>query len=85
LSARSYGPNAPDAWTKCFLEHALAGLGDKKAQDALRRNLKSDDARLRTYAATWAGDARMLDVKDQLLKQLDARIRAAQTLLFLSR
>ena len=83
-------PDAPDAWTKCFLEHAMAGLGDKKGQDALRRNLKSEDARLRTYAATWAGDAGMTDVKGQLLKQLkdenlDARVRAAQTLLFLSR
>lgn len=82
--------DAPDAWTRAFLEHALAGLGDAKGRESLRRNLQSDDARLRAYAATWAGDAGMTGVKEQLIEQLedenlDARIRAAQTLLFLSR
>ncbi|MGB0580220.1 MAG: HEAT repeat domain-containing protein [Limisphaerales bacterium] len=82
--------DAPDAWMKSFLEHALAALGDPDGQKALWRNLKSEDPRLRTYAAVFAGDARMLDTKAQLLEQLadenlDARIRAAQTLLFLSR
>lgn len=83
-------PDAPDAWTRAFLEHALAALGDKAGRQALVRNLKSDDARLRTYAAVFAGEIGLVKTKAQLIKQLsdenlDARIRAAQSLLVLSR
>lgn len=83
-------PDAPDAWTRAFLEHALAALGDKQGQQALVRNLKSEDARLRTYAAVFAGEIGLVKTKAQLIKQLDdenldARIRAAQSLLVLSR
>ena len=83
-------PDAPDAWTRAFLEHSLASLGDKAGRQALIRNLKSDDARLRTYAAVFAGEIGLVKTKAQLIKQLDdenldARIRAAQSLLVLSR
>ena len=83
-------PDAPDAWTKAFLEHSLANLGDPEGRQALVRNLKSDDARIRIYAAVFAGEARMVSTKAQLIKllddeNLDARIRAAQALLVLSR
>ncbi len=83
-------PDAPDAWTQAFLEHALASLGDEAGKKALMRNLKSDDGRIRTYAAVFAGEIGLLESKALLVKQLDdenldARIRAAQSLLVLSR
>mgnify|MGYP003675069303 FL=1 len=41
---------------RIFIEHALALLGDADGQAALRRNLDSNDAATRTYAAVFAGD-----------------------------
>lgn len=81
--------SAPDALLRSYSENALATLGDKKGQAALARNLTDKDPAIRTYAAVFAGDARMTRVAPQLIKQLDdeyadARYRAAQTLLFLA-
>lgn len=78
-----------DALTVAFLQHALAALGDPTGKDALRRNLKSTDPAIRTYAAVFAGDAGMTDTAPLLIGQLeddnaDARIRAAQSLIVLS-
>ena len=78
-----------DKLARAFLEHSLAALGDKAGQQALRRNLTSDDGAVRTYAAVFAGDARMADVAPQLKRMLDdpapdAAIRAAQSLLWLA-
>ena len=83
-------PTAPDDFTKAYYEHSLASLGDAEGLAALKRNLKHEDGSIRTYAATFAGDARAVSLKDDLIALLDdshedARIRAAQTLLFLSR
>lgn len=83
-------PDAPDAWTRAFLEHALASLGDEAGKKALLRNLKSEDGRVRTYAAVFAGEIGLAVAKPLLVKQLndenlDARIRAAQSLLVLNR
>lgn len=69
-------------------DHALAVVGDAAGQEALVRNLSSSDPATRTYAATFAGDARLHRCRDKLVSMLedpheDARIRAAQTLLFL--
>lgn len=78
-----------DPIVRAYLEHALASLGDKKGLAALNDNLKNDDAAIRTYAATFAGDARAVGVSPKLLKllddpNLDTRIRAAQSLLDLA-
>ena len=75
---------------RCFFDHSLAALGDPAGQRRLLENLQSPDAAVRTYAATFAGDARLLSSRERLLDQLedpalDARIRAAQTLLQLER
>jgi sialidase-1 len=82
--------DASDELTKAYLTNAMSALGDKKAQTALAHNLTSDDAGLRVYAAVFAGEAGMTTVKPQLIAllkddTLDVRIRAAQSLLALSR
>lgn len=79
-----------DPVVRAYLEHAMAALGDPDGKIALSRNLDSEDAAIRTYAATWAGDARAGFTQSKLEKMLDdphedARVRAAQTLLQLSR
>ena len=79
-----------DSFVRCYFEHALAALGDEQGRRALLSNLRSDDPRIRTYAATFAGDARMAEAADGLIPllddaHLDARLRAAQSLLVLAR
>ncbi|GEM_PF-747969 len=82
-------PRCPDAATRANFEHALAILGDPDGLQALERNLTSSDNMIRTYAATFAGDARATFASDRLKAMLedpfeDARIRAAQSLLVLA-
>ena len=43
---------------RAFLNHALAALGDKSGLEALAKNLDAEDAVQRTYAATFAADAK---------------------------
>lgn len=79
----------PDEGTRAFFEHALAVLGDADGLQALKQNLTSKDPMIRTYAATFAGDARALTAVETLTSLLsdshaDAVIRAAQSLLVLS-
>ncbi len=74
---------------RVFHQHSLATLGDAEGLQSLLDNLGSEDAGTRTYAATFAGDARALEAKDQLIgwlddENLDTRIRAAQSLLVLT-
>lgn len=74
---------------RCYFEHALATLGDDAGLQALARNLSHDDAAVRVYAATFAGDARAASLRPQLIELLgdpvlDVRVRAAQSLLVLS-
>ncbi|MBD3674346.1 MAG: HEAT repeat domain-containing protein [Planctomycetaceae bacterium] len=83
-------PKAPDDLTKAYYQHSLAALGDENGLAALKQNLKHEEGSIRTYAATFAADARAVSLKDDLIALLDdphedARIRAAQSLLFLSR
>ncbi len=73
----------------CYQQHALATLGDEAGRQALLKNLKSADPAIRVYAATFAGDARLLAAKDSLVgllddETLDVRVRAAQSLFVLS-
>jgi sialidase-1 len=81
---------APDALTRAYYEHSLAALGDLSGREGLAKNLSDEDPAIRTYAATFAGDARAVFVADRLAKLLDdenadVRFRAAQSLLVLSR
>jgi sialidase-1 len=87
---RSRLPDAPEPIIRAYIEHALASLGDEEGLRLLARNLEDADPVIRTYAATFAGDAKAYSTQSQLEAMLDdsfldARIRAAQTLLQLSR
>ena len=81
-------PGVTDPVLKAYLEHSMAALGDPEGLAALGRNLSSSDGAIRTYAATFAGDAKAAQFAPKLKKMLDdphpdARYRAAQTLLVL--
>jgi sialidase-1 len=80
---------APDELNRAYHDHSLAALGDAEGLAALGENLSSGDPAVRTYAATFAGDARAVQFQQQLEAMLDdphpdARIRAAQSLLDLA-
>ncbi|MDA0591277.1 MAG: exo-alpha-sialidase [Planctomycetota bacterium] len=80
----------PDELTRAYFQNSLATLGDADGLKALAASLTSEDPAVRTYGATFAGDARALGLKDALWKMLDdpnadTRYRAAQSLLDLSR
>ena len=79
-----------DPLTKSYNEHALAALGDEAGLRALRENLASVDPRIRTYAATFAGEIRDFALSGKLEELLqdeniDVRVRAAQSLLMFTR
>jgi sialidase-1 len=87
---KKHRSKCPDELTRAYFDNSLAALGDEAGLAALAKGLTSDDPAVRTYAATFAGDARAVGVADALTKMLDdpyadARYRAAQSLLFLSR
>ena len=87
---KKHRSKCPDDLTRAYFDNSLAALGDEAGLAALAKGLTSDDSAVRTYAATFAGDARAVGVADALTKMLDdpyadARYRAAQSLLFLSR
>lgn len=87
---KKHRSKCPDELTRAYFDNSLAALGDESGIAALAKGLTSDDPAVRTYAATFAGDARAVGVADALTKMLDdpyadARYRAAQSLLFLSR
>ncbi len=74
---------------RAYMQHSLAALGDPEGRKALAANLLDTDPAIRTYAATFAGDSRAVEVADTLKNMLDdshpdAAIRAAQSLLVLS-
>jgi HEAT repeat protein len=75
---------------RAYVVNALACLGDPDGLARLTRDLDDPDPMIRTYAATFAGDANAVSVQKRLEAMLDdpdadARVRAAQTLLQLSR
>jgi sialidase-1 len=87
---KKHRSKCPDELTRAYFDNSLAALGDEGGLAVLAESLTSDDPAVRTYAATFAGDARAVGVADALTKMLDdpyadARYRAAQSLLFLSR
>ena len=74
---------------RVFIMNALASLGDRTGMRALENHLASFDAASRTYGAVFVGETRAIQLKKQLIRQLDdpyldARLRAAQALLELS-
>ncbi|MEZ6072624.1 MAG: HEAT repeat domain-containing protein [Pirellulales bacterium] len=78
-----------DPVVRAYVQHALAALGDEAGRAALAENLQNDDPAIRTYAAVFAGDARATECANALVAMLDdnhvdARIRAAQSLLVLA-
>ena len=80
----------PDEITRAYFQNSLAALGDTGGLQALAESLTSPDAAVRTYGATFAGDARATGVAEQLIRMLDdanpdTRYRAAQSLLDLAR
>ena len=80
----------PDELTLAYFHNSLAALGDANGLEALAKSLTSNDPAVRTYGATFAGDARAVGVADKLISMLDdpygdARYRSAQSLLILSR
>lgn len=81
--------DAPTPLINAYIVNALAALGDAEGLDLLIRNLGDADPVIRTYAATFAGDAKAYSTQPYLEAMLDdpfhdARVRAAQTLLQLS-
>jgi len=80
---------ANDQLSRCYFVNALATLGDPAGLDALLQNLSSDDPAVRTYSATFAGDARATGAAEKLIQLLDdehidVQVRAAQSLLVLA-
>lgn len=74
---------------RVFHENSLAALGDPDGLESFAGNLAAEDARFRTYAATFVGEARATQYGSRLITlledpDLDTRIRAAQSLLVLS-
>ena len=79
-----------DPLVRAYAVHALACLGDDLARVELGKNLSSPDAALRTYSAEFAGYSRSVEFHGRLIKlladrELDVRVRAAQSLLALSK
>ena len=86
---RTAGP-VRDPLSRCYFDHALALLGDAAGRRSLIQNLESDRPDIRTYAAVFAGEARMVEAVPVLVNLLDdphpdVRFRSAQALLELSR
>ncbi len=78
-----------DPLAAAYFSNALAALGDPSGLKHLARNLTSNDPAIRTYAATFAADARAVGLEKQLVAMLDdphldARLRAAESLLLLA-
>lgn len=78
-----------DPLVRAYFENSLALLGDPRGITAVLRNLRSDDPAIRTYSATFAGEARITAAKDRLIpllddENIDVRVRAAQALFVLS-
>jgi len=81
--------DAPTPVIHGYVVNALAALGDPDGLARLARDLDDEDPMIRTYAATFAGDAKAVSTQARLKTMLDdsfadARVRAAQTLLQLS-
>lgn len=82
--------DAPTPLIRAYVVNALACLGDPDGLARLARDLEDPDPAIRAYAATFAGEAMAFSTQARLEAMLDdpdpdARVRAAQSLLQLSR
>lgn len=87
LTERANG--AEESIQRVFYYNSLAALGDNIGMRMLENHLTSFDPATRTYGATFAGDTRATQTKKNLIRllddpYLDARLRAAQSLLVLA-
>jgi sialidase-1 len=78
-----------DPLARAYVVNALACLGDAHARKLLGENLSHADPAVRTYSADFAAYARAAEFRPQLVEMLrddnvDARVRAAQSLIALS-
>lgn len=78
-----------DPLAQAYYVNALACLGDAAGRAQLGRNLSHADAAVRTYSADFSGYARAVEFIPRLTEMLedeaiDARVRAAQSLIALS-
>jgi sialidase-1 len=78
-----------DALARGILASALANLGNARGREELGRNLNSADAAVQTVSAEFVGHARCFEYRAKLIwllddSSLDARVRAAQSLIALS-
>jgi sialidase-1 len=88
LSAAAARETEPTA--RCYELIALAALGDAQGRKALAAYLSDANPELRTYAAEMAGYCHAVDLAEPLVHLLDdpavdVRVRAAQSLLVLSK
>ena len=79
-----------DELARCYCANALAMLGDADGRQMLSKNLDSAAPIVRTYAADFAGHAGATEARERLIELLgddtaDVRIRAAQSLILLSK
>ncbi len=86
---RKNAERGEDPLYRAYQEHAMAALGDKRALEILKRNLRDENAGIRTFAAVFCIEANAGALQAELTRQLkdpvlDARIRAAQALLVLA-
>jgi sialidase-1 len=82
--------SATDDLTRAYYAHALALLGDADAKKLMGHNLDSQVPLIRTFAAEFSGYCRATELAGKLIDRLDdenfdVRIRAAQSLLVLSK
>lgn len=79
-----------DAAKKAFFTNALASLRDPAGIQKIALNLNHAEAAVRTYAAVFAGEIGLFQLKEPLKRllddeNLDTRVRAAQALLVMAR
>jgi sialidase-1 len=78
-----------DPLARAYFINSLACLGDADSRKLLGENLLAADPAVRTYSADFAGYARAIEFRPRLIEMLndenvDARVRAAQSLIALS-
>ena len=78
-----------DPLARAYFINALACLGDAEGRKLLGENLSAADPAVRTYSADFAGYARAVETRPRLFEMLadenvDARVRASQSLIALS-
>jgi sialidase-1 len=86
---RSLLESEQDATARVMLVSALACLGHPTGREELGRSLDSDDVGVRAMAAEFVGHSRCIELQGKLVQllddsTLDARVRAAQSLIALS-